>query len=128
MSHKTDGLLLIVRRYKLLPYLRATFIRRGDLTGVFLHYEFWGLVFGGVAHGWAYFRNFTVRDEHALNFGFFPFFVSSAPSVQHSFCFSQCIVGFEHFLPIHSKSESILCCKGVFDSSSREIRCFAASP
>ena len=42
----------------------------------------------------------------------FSFFVSSAPSVQHSFCFSQCIVGFENFLPIHSKSESILCCRG----------------
>ena len=73
LRHKTDGLLLIVGRYKLLSYLRAIFIRRGDLTGGFLYYEFWGLVFGGVAHGWAYFRNFTVRDEHALNFGFFFF-------------------------------------------------------
>ena len=71
LRHKTDGLL--VRRYKLLPYLRAIFIRRGNLTGGFLHYEFWGLLFGGVAHGWAYFRNFTVRDEDALNFGFFFF-------------------------------------------------------
>ena len=34
---------------------RGTYIRRGDLTGGFLRYDFWGLIFGG-----AYFRNYTV--------------------------------------------------------------------
>ena len=34
---------------------RGAYIWRGDLTGVFLRYEFGELIFGG-----AYFRNFTV--------------------------------------------------------------------
>ena len=34
---------------------REAYIRRGDLTKVFLRYDLGGLIFGG-----AYFRNFTV--------------------------------------------------------------------
>ena len=34
---------------------RGAYIRRGDLTGGFLRYDFEGLIFGG-----AYFRNFKV--------------------------------------------------------------------
>ena len=34
---------------------RGTYIWRGDLTEGFLRYRF-----GGLIHGWAYFRNFTV--------------------------------------------------------------------
>ena len=34
---------------------RGAYIRRGDLTGGFLRYDFGGLIFGG-----AYFRNFKV--------------------------------------------------------------------
>ena len=36
---------------------------------VFLHYEFGGLIFGGVIHGGAYFRNFTVfyGDYHLMS-------------------------------------------------------------
>ena len=34
---------------------RGAYIRRGDLTEGFLHYDFGGLIFRG-----AYFRNFTV--------------------------------------------------------------------
>ena len=39
---------------------RGAFIRRGDLTEVFLRYDFGGLIFGG-----AYFRNFTVPEKNA---------------------------------------------------------------
>ena len=37
-------------------------IRRGDLTEVFLRYEFEGFIFGG-----AYFRNFTVYYHRSFN-------------------------------------------------------------
>ena len=52
---------------------RGAFIRRGDLTEGFLHYDFGGLIFGGPIHGGAYFRNFTVwavisGDEIAIFF------------------------------------------------------------
>ena len=38
----------------------GAYIRRGDLTDGFLRYNFVGLIFGGLIHGGAYFRNFTV--------------------------------------------------------------------
>ena len=38
---------------------RGAYIWRGNLTNSFLRYEVGGLIFGG-----AYFRNFTVADEH----------------------------------------------------------------
>ena len=38
----------------------GAYIRRGDLTEGFLRYNFVGLIFGGLIHGGAYFRNFTV--------------------------------------------------------------------
>ena len=45
---------------------RGAYIRRGDLTGGFLRYEFGGLIFGGRIHGGDYFRNFTVTDSEQL--------------------------------------------------------------
>ena len=39
---------------------RGTYIWRGDLTEGFLLYRFGGPIFGGLIHGGAYFRNFTV--------------------------------------------------------------------
>ena len=39
---------------------QGAYIHRGDLTEGFLRYHFGGLIFGGVLHGGAYFRNFTV--------------------------------------------------------------------
>ena len=36
----------------------GAYIWRGDLTEVFLRYEFGGLIFEGLIHGGAYFRNF----------------------------------------------------------------------
>ena len=42
----------------------GAYIRRGDLTEGFLRYDFGGLIFGGgLIHGGAYFRNFTVFVE-----------------------------------------------------------------
>ena len=42
----------------------GAYIRRGDLTEGFLGYDFGGLIFGGgLIHGGAYFRNFTVFVE-----------------------------------------------------------------
>ena len=38
-------------------------IWRGDLTEGFLRYRFGGLIFEGLIHGRAYFRNFTVYCE-----------------------------------------------------------------
>ena len=42
---------------------RGAYIWRGDLTEGFLRYEFGGLIFEGVIHGGAYFRNFTVLSS-----------------------------------------------------------------
>ena len=43
----------------------GAYIRRGDLTEGFLRYDFGGLTFGGgLIHGGAYFRNFTVFFVH----------------------------------------------------------------
>ena len=39
---------------------RGAYIWRGHLTEVFSRYQIGGLIFGGVIHGGAYFRNFTV--------------------------------------------------------------------
>ena len=39
---------------------QGAYIWRGDLTESFLRYRFRGLIFGGLIHGGAYFRNFTV--------------------------------------------------------------------
>ena len=39
---------------------QGAYIRRGDLTEGFLHYDFGGLYLEGLIHGGAYFRNFTV--------------------------------------------------------------------
>ena len=39
---------------------RGAYIRRGDLMGVFLRYDFEGLIFEELIHGGAYFQNFTV--------------------------------------------------------------------
>ena len=39
---------------------RGAYIWRGDLTEGFLRHQFGGLAFGGLIHGGAYFRNFTV--------------------------------------------------------------------
>ena len=39
---------------------RGAYIWRGDLTEGFLCYRFGELIFGGLIHGGAYFRNFTV--------------------------------------------------------------------
>ena len=52
-------------------YLRAIFraqapgayIWRGDLTEDFLRYRFGGLIFEGLIHGGAYFRNFTLSGQ-----------------------------------------------------------------
>ena len=44
----------------------GAYIRRGDLTEGFLRYDLGGLIFGGgggLIHGGAYFRNFTVFVE-----------------------------------------------------------------
>ena len=38
----------------------GAYIRRGDLMGVFLRYDFEGLIFEELIHGGAYFQNFTV--------------------------------------------------------------------
>ena len=40
---------------------RRAYIWRGDLTEVFLRYEFGGLYLKGLIHGGAYFRNCMVR-------------------------------------------------------------------
>ena len=41
---------------------RGAYIRRGDLTEGFLRYDF-----GGLIHGGAYFRNFTVFNKLSAN-------------------------------------------------------------
>ena len=42
------------------PIFGGAYIWRGDLTEGFLRYRFGGLIFEGLIHGGAYFRNFTV--------------------------------------------------------------------
>ena len=46
---------------------RGSYIWRGDLTEGFSLYLFEGLIFGGVIHGGAYFRTFTVYSLHRLS-------------------------------------------------------------
>ena len=41
----------------------GAYIWRGDLTEDFLRYRFGGLIFEGLIHGGAYFRNFTLSGQ-----------------------------------------------------------------
>ena len=43
---------------------QGAYIWRGDLTRGFLRYRFGGIIAGGVIHGGAYFRNFTVLKSN----------------------------------------------------------------
>ena len=111
-----------------------SFVFQGDLTDGFLRYELGGFYLEEFTHGWAYFRSFTEGDEHSLHIVFFFWFFDTVRStfVLVTLVSTTFVLFFRNALwdlkIFRQWKHSLLQGDGVFDSVSREIRCFVAFP